>query len=157
MIKKLTYEQRIRNPYPSTNPINNHIPNQRFCVGWVNKRQMANHKKETKAEKEARVLEDNVRVLRCGLYGYVHKGKAILKSAYFEQVNLFSKWVQSGHVGFIGCISSESGIDTLIHQEAAQWQKKQPLFIPNELPNTKGERIVIGGNNYESQIKMPTF
>lgn len=111
---------------------------------------MANHKKETKAEKESRVLEHNVRVLRCGLYGYVHKGKAILKSADYKEVNKFSFWVKTG------CFNVRWPNEIILN-EAKLLQSKQPLFIPNELPNTKGERIVIGGNNYESQIKVPTF
>ena len=57
---------------------------------------MSKTKKETKADKEARVLEDNVKVLQNGLYGYIYKGKAILESADYNVVNKFSLWVKTG-------------------------------------------------------------
>ena len=104
---------------------------------------MAKHKKETKAENEARVLADNVRVLRSGLYGYVLNGKAILKSSALENVNLFSKQVQNSSYNYFQ-----------IKEAAKIWQKNEPLFIPNQLPNTKGERIVSGGNHYEAVIRQ---
>ena len=101
------------------------------------------NKKLSKTEIESNLLAENVRVLRCGLYGYVLNGKAILKSSALENVNLFSKQVQNSSYNYFQ-----------IKEAAKIWQKNEPLFIPNQLPNTKGERIVSGGNHYEAVVRQ---
>ena len=114
---------------------------------------MAKHKKETKAENEARVLEDNVRVLRSGLYGFIFKGKCILKSADLVVINGFSKHVKKT-AEWIDQSQNTKLFKSLIIQDALSLQLKQPLFIPNQLPNTKVERIVSGGNHYEAVVRQ---
>lgn len=109
---------------------------------------MAKHKKETKAENEARVLADNVRVLRSGIYGYIYKGKAILQSSNYNACNKFSKHVAE----WIKLNTGES--EFFILEAAKLLQKEQTLFIPNELPSTKGERIISGGNHYEAVVRQ---
>ncbi len=41
-------------------------------------------------------LAENVRLLKCGAWGYIHKEKAIFKSVNVETVNSFAKWVKHG-------------------------------------------------------------
>jgi hypothetical protein len=51
-------------------------------------------KKQIAAKQEI-TLEDNVRLLRCGSWGYIYKKVAILKTKNAETCNSFSIWVEN--------------------------------------------------------------
>ena len=104
-------------------------------------------KKLTKTEKESNLLAENVRVLRCGNYGYIRKGIAIFKSADLFRVNLFAEFANRNDTDFRS--------ELVIKKEAKEWQSLETnLFIPNQLPNTKGEKIITRGNNYGAVIRQ---
>lgn len=91
-------------------------------------------KKSTKKEIE---IAANVRLLKCGKWGYILNEKAIFKSTNVETVNLFSKWV----------------FDTVLKEaERMQLLEGETDVMPQvfEVPNWNG-----AGHNYEAQTKIP--
>lgn len=89
-------------------------------------------------------LAENVRLLKCGAWGYIHEGKAILKSEDVNKINEFSKWVHT--------IANPK----MILLEASYNQKLigETKVLPKcHLCDNGIWRVE--GNNYESQTKIP--
>lgn len=81
-------------------------------------------KKLTKLEIESNLLAENVKVLRCGLYGYICNGKAVFKSSILQNVNLFSTQVKNSTYNYFQT-----------EQAAKIWQEKENIkYTPNQLP-----------------------
>ncbi len=111
------------------------------------------NKNNSPLDKSKKILEDDCRVLQNGLYGYIYKGKAILQSADYNEVNTFSKTVKS----VISMKMDKKDTNHAILTTAKELQAKQPLFIQNELPNPTAEKVHGKTNNHEAQIKVPSF
>ena len=91
-------------------------------------------KKPTKKEIP---LCENVRLLKCGKWGYIHNAKFIFKSEKVDTVNLFSKWVT-------GIVTKEG--------ERMQILESNEDVMPQvfDMPTWSG-----AGHNFESQMKIP--
>ena len=88
-------------------------------------------------------LEDNVRVLQSGIYGYILNGESTFESADRKNVNAFA--------------IEKNKILKAIISEGKQLAKLEPKHIPNELPSEAKEKIHGKTNNHEAQIKVPSF
>lgn len=113
---------------------------------------MAKTKKPKKHYPTDIPLAENVRILKCGAWGYILNQKAIFYSEDVNKVNSFSKWARSTKNGDFDNPSK------VIIETAKEWQKLEgePKILPQcHLCDAAIWRVE--GNNYASQIKMPTF
>ena len=94
-------------------------------------------------------LAENVRLLKCGAWGYVYNGRAIFRSADVDKVNSFSNWaketIESG-------IFDDSNKEILETADFFQKFEGEPKILPQcfDSPHWRVE-----GNNYEAKTKIP--
>jgi len=82
-------------------------------------------------------LCENVKLLKCGAWGYIHNGKAAYKSTDVQKVNAFSNWVT-----FV--VTNEG--------EQLQLTEGKTDVMP-QIHDSPLWRVE--GHNYESQTKIP--
>lgn len=99
-------------------------------------------------------LAENVRLLRCGAWGYIHEKKPIFKSEDVDKVNAFSNWVQIGYFAIVAgkyiCWTNEE-----ILKEAARMQllEGEPKILPEcHLCDNKMWRVE--SNHYEAVVRQ---
>lgn len=93
-------------------------------------------------------LADNVRLLKCGAWGYIYGGKAIFRSEDVNKVNDFAKWANEDVIG------TYLTFKELILAEAKRLQRLEgePHILPKchlcDTPHWSG-----GGNHFEAVVK----
>lgn len=99
-------------------------------------------------------LAENVRLLKCGAWGYIYDSKAVFKSKDVEMVNEFSRHVKEQNLKYKIGISGAFLVSP-IEVWAAEWQKLEgePKILPNcHLCDNKTWRVE--GNHYEAVVRQ---
>lgn len=108
--------------------------------------------KKQLAAKQEITLEENVRLLRCGSWGYIHKKKAILKTKNAETCNSFSIWVESTKNGDF------DNPNKVILETALEWQQAEPKFkILPKCHLCDAPHWYADGNNYGAVIRQQSL
>jgi hypothetical protein len=114
--------------------------------------------KKQLSEKKEIMLEENVRLLRSGAWGYIHKKKAIFQSMNAETCNSFSNWVFAYSSWADVNKIEKKEIQNAIISEALNRQQSEPkIQILPKCHLCDAPHWYAGSNNYEAVVRQQSL